>query len=76
MLENNIKKYRKIQGVTQEEMSKHLDISRAALSRIETGSYLPSAKTMQKVSDYLNIPLGHIFFNPNVSENNTDDRKH
>lgn len=66
MLANNIKKYRKIQGITQEEMAKEIGISRSALSRIETGSYFPSANTMRKISDYFNVPIGEIFFNPNV----------
>lgn len=66
MLANNIKMYRNIKGITQEEMAKEIGISRSALSRIETGSYSPSAKTMGKISNYLNVPIGEIFFNPDV----------
>lgn len=71
VLLNDIKKHRKRKGVTQEEMSKSIGISRSSLSRIETSSYSPSAKTMHKISDYLNVPIGEIFFNPNVSKNST-----
>ena len=71
MLANDIKKYRKLKRATQEEMAKQIGIGRTSLSRIENGAYFPSAKTMKKISDYLNIPVGDIFFNTDVSENNT-----
>ncbi|WP_269049798.1 helix-turn-helix transcriptional regulator [Sporosarcina sp. G11-34] len=68
---NNIKRYRKIGNITQEEMAKQIGIGRTALSRIENGAYSPSGKTMKKVSDYFNVPIGDIFFNTDVSENDT-----
>jgi len=73
LLDNNIKKYRKLNSATQEEMAKQIGIGRTALSRIENGAYSPSAKTMKKISDYFNAPIGDIFFNTDVSENNTSD---
>jgi len=72
LLANNIKKYRKMKSATQAEMAKQIDIGRTALSRIENGAYAPSAKTMKKISDYFNIPIGDIFFNTDISENNTE----
>ncbi|MFJ5768892.1 helix-turn-helix transcriptional regulator [Psychrobacillus sp. NPDC093180] len=69
---NNIKDYRKIKSATQEEMAKHIGIGRTALSRIENGAYSPSAKTMQKISNYFNAPIGDIFFNTDVSKNDTE----
>ncbi|REB08722.1 XRE family transcriptional regulator [Sporosarcina sp. BI001-red] len=72
MLANNIKTYRKSKGITQEEMARDIEISRSALSRIETGSYSPSAKTMGKISNYFKVPIGEIFFNPDVLYNNTN----
>ena len=73
LLANNIKKYRKIKRATQKEMVKQIGIGRTALSRIETGAYFPSAKTMKKISDYLDVPIGDIFFNKDVSGNNTNN---
>ncbi len=70
MLANNIKKYRLIISATQEEMATQIGIGRTALSRIENGAYSPSAKTMKKISDYFNLPIGDIFFNSDVSRNN------
>lgn len=72
LLTNNIKEFRKIKKITQEEMAKQIGMGRTALSRIENGVYFPSAKTMEKISNYLNEPLGDIFFNSNVSKNNTN----
>ncbi|MBO0602529.1 helix-turn-helix transcriptional regulator [Sporosarcina sp. E16_3] len=71
MLANNIKKYRQTINATQEEMATQIGIGRTALSRIENGAYSPSAKTMKKISDYFNLPIGDIFFNTDVSKNNT-----
>ena len=73
MLANDIKKYRKLKRATQEEMAKQIGIGRTSLSRIENGAYFPSAKTMKKISDYLNVPIGDIFFNTDVSKNNTTE---
>lgn len=68
---NNIKKYRKVKNITQSEMANQIGIGRTALSKIENGAYFPSAKTMKKISDFFNEPLGNIFFNTDVSKNNT-----
>ena len=72
MLANNIKKMRKEKKIKQSEMASEIGIGRTALSRIENGVYFPSAKTMKKISDFLNEPLGDIFFNESVLNNNTD----
>ena len=66
MLGNNIRKLRNEKNITQAEMAKQIGIGRTALSKIETGAYFPSASTMKKISDYLDEPLGTIFFNENV----------
>ena len=67
-----LKNIGKLISATQEEMSKQIGIGRTSLSRIENGAYFPSAKTMKKISDYFNVPIGDIFFNTDVSKNNTD----
>ncbi len=71
MLSNHIAKIRKDKNITQKELATHIGIGRTALSRIENGVYYPSAETMRKISDYLNEPVGNIFFNPNVLLNKT-----
>lgn len=72
MLGNNIAKIRKAKKVTQQELADGIGIGRTALSKIENGVFHPSAETMKAISDYLQVPLGEIFFNPDVLKNNTD----
>ncbi len=73
-LGNNIAKLRKERKITQQELADALGIERTSLSHIETGFYTPSAKTMKKISDYFQIPLGDIFFNPDVLKIETDKK--
>ena len=54
-------------NMTQAELAEQVGIGRTALSKIENGAYYPSAKTMKKISDVLNKPIGEIFFNSDLS---------
>ncbi|PIC56348.1 glycosyl hydrolase [Sporosarcina sp. P12(2017)] len=67
MFANHIKELRKEMNLTQAELAERVGIGRTALSKIENGAYYPSAKTMKKISDVLNKPIGEIFFNTNIS---------
>ncbi|MFD1927812.1 helix-turn-helix transcriptional regulator [Sporosarcina siberiensis] len=73
MIANNIKKMRQSKHITQAEMANQIGIGRTALSKIENGVYYPSATTMKKISDYLNEPLGDVFFNSDVLRNDTKE---
>lgn len=75
VLGNNIAKLRKRKKITQQELADALGIKRTSLSHLENGLYTPSAKTMKKISDFFQVPLGEVFFNPDVSGNNTEDGK-
>ncbi|WP_143561006.1 helix-turn-helix domain-containing protein [Sporosarcina sp. P29] len=67
MFANHIKELRKQMNLTQAELAERVGIGRTALSKIENGAYYPSAKTMKKISDVLNKPIGEIFFNTDIS---------
>ncbi|ARD48428.1 hypothetical protein SporoP37_09825 [Sporosarcina sp. P37] len=67
MFANHIKELRKQMNLTQAELAEQVGIGRTALSKIENGAYYPSAKTMKKISDVLNKPIGEIFFNTDIS---------
>lgn len=67
MFANRIKELRKQMNMTQAELAEQVGIGRTALSKIENGAYYPSAKTMKKISDVLNKPIGEIFFNSDLS---------
>ena len=70
---NRIKQLRKENGVSQQELADYLGIERTSLSKIENMKYNPSARVMQKTSEFFGLPIGEIFFNPVVSGNNTKE---
>jgi len=63
---NRIARARKLRGVTQQQLADALGIDRASLSQIETGRYSPRADTIRKLSDYFQLPIGDLFFNPTL----------
>lgn len=44
-------------GVTQYRAAKELNISRAALKRLEDGNYIPRRRTLEAMSEYYKAPL-------------------
>ncbi|WP_145701652.1 helix-turn-helix domain-containing protein [Azospirillum baldaniorum] len=52
---------RKAQGMSQEQFAELLDRSPDAVSNMERGINLPSVETLIRLSDKLDIPLGHLF---------------
>lgn len=51
-----IKSVRKQEGISQYELAEKCNISQTSLSQIENGVKRPSAKTMKKICDVLNVP--------------------
>ena len=51
-----IKKYRKLKGITQDELAEKMEMSTRQIQRLENGHNEPSLKTLKKLMDYLNIP--------------------
>ena len=56
----NIKKYREKNGLTQEELSSMMNISRQSVSKWETGQALPSIDNLILLSDLLELPLDQL----------------
>lgn len=73
VLNNKIKQLRKDRNVTQQELAEYLGIERTSLSKIENMHYNPGPKLMKEVSDFFKLPIGDIFFNPNVLFDNTNE---
>lgn len=71
LIGNNIKELRKSRNVMQQELADYLGIERTSLSKIENMKYNPSPKVMKMVSDFFQLPIGDIFFNPIVLESDT-----
>ena len=58
---NNLRKYRKQQGFTQEQLSEKLGITQKHLSIIETGTQFVSAGLLGKIVVVLKIPPAALF---------------
>lgn len=73
VISNRIKQLRNEKGISQQELADYLGIGRTSLSKIENTKYNPSARIIQKTSDYFKLPIGDIFFNIYVSQCNTKE---
>lgn len=61
LIQENIKKYRKEQNLTQEQLSELCNISTDYLSEIERGKKTPSLKRLVLIAETLNIPICKFF---------------
>ena len=57
----NVQKYRKLAGLTQEQLSEKLGISQKHLSIVETGTQFASASLIARISNTLGVPPGDLF---------------
>lgn len=71
ILINRVKELRELRSVKQDELATFLGMERTSLSKIENMHYSPSVQTMKMISDFFKLPLGDIFFNPDVSPDDT-----
>ena len=53
----NLKKYRKEKDITQIRLSIAAEVSQETISAYESGKALPSAETLIKLSDFLNVSI-------------------
>lgn len=60
-LGKNIKKYRKLNNMTQEKLAEIIDVEINSISSIETGKFFPSPENMIKISNALKISLSDLF---------------
>ncbi|MEN2765729.1 helix-turn-helix transcriptional regulator [Ornithinibacillus xuwenensis] len=59
---NKLIEYRKKQGLTQEELAKRVNISRAYLCNLENGKYTPSLEVAYNIAHHLNTSIDELFF--------------
>lgn len=59
----NLKIARIKKGLSQEELSKMIDISRTTYRNIESGKTEPKRNIMEKLSEALDTPIMDLFFN-------------
>ena len=59
-MKNRIKKLRKEQGLTLEELSTRTGVSVASLNHYELGKHEPKFKTWKKLADYFNVSVPYL----------------
>ena len=62
----NIKKYRKIKGLKQENLARALNTTTATISRLENGKIIPNAKEISIICNELGIYESDLFERENV----------
>lgn len=61
---NNLHSYRKLRGLSQEQLAEMLDISVKHLSTMETGKVFASAELIEKISKVLTVSTSALFYTP------------
>ena len=69
-LKNNLEEFRRVAGLTQQDLSEKAEVSRKSINAIENGIYVPStvlalkiAKTLKcNVEDLFKLPLWNYIF--------------
>lgn len=58
---NHIKKIRASKNMTQNKLALECDLEKASLSRIEAGKVNTTVKTLDKISDALDVDVSELF---------------
>lgn len=61
LLGSHIARIRKERGLTQADLAELIEVTVETISRLERGVSIPSLKTVENISNALNIPLKDIF---------------
>lgn len=61
---NNLHSYRKLRGLSQEQLAEKLDISVKHLSTMETGKVFASAELIENISSVLSVSISALFYTP------------
>jgi transcriptional regulator with XRE-family HTH domain len=56
-----LKKLRKLFGITQEELSKNVDVDRSIISQVEIGKFNLTSENIKKIARYYHIPYDYFF---------------
>ena len=67
IIAKNVKKYRKLNDMTQEQLAEAADVSNTYIANIECGHTWISDKTLEKIANSLHIEL-YQFFVPDENE--------
>ena len=57
----NLKKYRQLKELTQEQLSEKVGVRRETIMRLEAGKYNPSLKLAIDISKIVDTPIDELF---------------
>lgn len=57
----NLKKYRQLKELTQEELANKVNVRRETIARLENAKYNPSLELAVRISKELNTPIEELF---------------
>jgi putative transcriptional regulator len=60
-MKNQLKVYRAMHDLTQEQLGKKLDVTRATINAIENGRYNPSLRLAFQIARFFDVPIEKIF---------------
>ena len=60
-LARKIKEFRRLKGWSQEELAGHSSVNRSYLAEIERGGRNPSVRSLLKIANAFEIPIGNLF---------------
>lgn len=60
-MKNNIKIYRAIENLTQQELANKLEVTRQTIVAIENNKYDPSLSLAFKIANFFNVKIEDIF---------------
>ncbi|MDA7786565.1 helix-turn-helix transcriptional regulator [Gammaproteobacteria bacterium] len=60
-MENNLKKLRKLKGISQGDLAHYLKVSRQTINSIENGKFDPSLTLTIKLTRFFEVSLEEIF---------------
>ena len=72
MLNDNIRKYRKEKGFSQEETAVRLHVVRQTVSKWENGISVPDAEVLIDMAELFDVPVSKLL-GIEVEQNNTED---
>ena len=65
---NNIKKYRKIKGLTQIQLAEKINKSESIIRKYEANNVKPNIEMLNKISDALNVSVSELISDENTSQ--------
>lgn len=73
---DNLKRYRKEKGITQIRLSIEAEVTQETISAYESGKAMPSAETLIKMADFLDVSIDYLLErtdNPLVNRSAKDE---